>query len=101
MQSYGNWYEDDWLSLLPHCQVAMNNRPAASTGVSPFFLCHGYYMELVQLPSSATPRNTTSPIAAGERIAKKFADIHDLAKASPAAAKEEQEHQAMPNEDVP
>lgn len=78
LRSYCNWHQDDWASLLPHCQMAINNRPASSTGVSPFFLSHGYDMEPIQLTSAVAPRSTTSPIAAGERIAKKFVDIHGL-----------------------
>lgn len=100
LRMYCNWHQDDWVNLLPHCQVAINNRPAASTGVSPFFLSHGYDMDAVQLTMHVTPRHTASPIAAGERIAKKLVDVHDWAQAALASAKEEQERQANVHRDA-
>ena len=93
LRCYCNWHQDDWVNLLPHCQVAINNRPARSTGVSPFFLCHGYDMDSIHLTMNVTPRPTNSPIAAGERIAKKLVDSHTWAQAALASAKEEQERQ--------
>ena len=100
LRTYCNWHQNNWSELLPHCQVAINNRPAASTGVSPFFLCHGYDMEMVQLSATISPRPTTSPISAGEAIAKKFVDTHAWAQASLAAAKERQEQQTNKHRDA-
>ena len=100
LRVYCNWHQDDWLDLLAHCQVAINNRPAGSTGVSLFFLCHGYDMEPIQLTINVTPRTTNSPIATGERIATKLRDAHDWAQTALASASEEQERQANRHRDA-
>ena len=57
-------------------------------------------MESVQFTSAVAPRGTTSPIAAGERIAKKLVDIHDWAQAALASAKDEQERQSNRHRDA-
>ena len=101
LRTYCNWHQNDWANLLSHCQVAINNRPAASNGVSPFFLSHGYDMDMIQLSAHVAPRTISSPIAAGERIAKKFVDIHDWAQVSLAAAKDEQERRTNLHRDAP
>ena len=56
-------------------------------------------MDIIQLHGNVTPRNINSPVAAGERIAKKFVDAHAWAQASLAAAKDEQEKQANRHRD--
>ena len=56
-------------------------------------------MDIVQLRADVTARTTNSPVAAGERIAKKFPDAHAWAQASLAAAKDEQEKQANRHRD--
>ena len=40
-------------------ELAINNRDTYLTGVSPFFLMHGYYIELLQLEE--TPRDVQKP----------------------------------------
>ena len=69
-------------------------------GVSPFFLSHGYDMDIIQLHGNVTPRTTNSPVAAGERITKKFVDAHVWAQASLVAAKDKQEKQANCYQDL-
>ena len=41
--------QDNWASLLPVAMLAINNRNATSAGVSPFFLTHGYNVDLLDL----------------------------------------------------
>ncbi len=43
LRHFGNYYQDDWDQNLPLAQAAVMTRDAASTGVSPFFLTHGYH----------------------------------------------------------
>ena len=60
--------------------------------MSPFFLDHGYEMDVVQLTEPAPPRH--SPLASAERIARKLSDAQDFAQTMLAVTKEVQEHYA-------
>jgi len=42
LQIYCNYEQDNWSKLLPLAEFAYNNAPHASTGVSLFFVTHGY-----------------------------------------------------------
>ena len=55
---------------------------------------------MIQLSAHVASRTISSPIAAGERIAKKFVDIHDWAQASLAAAKGDQERRTNLHRDA-
>lgn len=43
LRHFCDYYQDDWNELLPLAQVTIMARDAASTGVGPFFLSHGYH----------------------------------------------------------
>ena len=49
LRSFCDHTQSNWASLLPMAQLAICSRDAASTGVSPFFLDHGYHVEPFQL----------------------------------------------------
>ena len=85
----------DWLKLLPVAEFAINAAPTTSTGVSPFFLQHGYHPGVIpeaQLPNRA--ENQISPIAAAERVTKKLRDGFSWAKTNLEVAKSKMEEQA-------
>ena len=42
LHHFTSYFQDDWYHWLPLTQIAVNSWNAASTGVSPFFLSHGY-----------------------------------------------------------
>lgn len=37
----------DWPNMLPSEQLAINNHDSSVSGLSPFFLVHGYHIELI------------------------------------------------------
>ena len=49
LRSFVTYSQNDWDSLLPMAQIALDNKPATTTGVSPFFLSHGYDAENIVL----------------------------------------------------
>ena len=59
LRTYINGKQDNWVDLIPMAELAINNRDAHSTGVSPFFLAHGYHVEPLQLEE--TPRDVREP----------------------------------------
>jgi hypothetical protein len=48
LQAYINWSQHDWARWTAPAQIAIKGRIAMSTRVSPFFLQHGYDVDLVQ-----------------------------------------------------
>lgn len=44
LQTFVGHAQDDWHDALPSAEVAINDRDAASTGVSSFFLQHSYHI---------------------------------------------------------
>ncbi|OJD26783.1 hypothetical protein ACJ73_01840, partial [Blastomyces percursus] len=73
----------------------MGNRDSVTTGVSPFFMMHGYNVppiEFEQEPIETT--NPRSPLQQAENMIAKLKDAVQWAQASMAMAQQEQEKQA-------
>ncbi|RYO48165.1 hypothetical protein AA0116_g12739 [Alternaria tenuissima] len=100
IRAFISWAQNDWAQLCPMAQIAINGRDATSTGVSPFFLQHGYNVDPLQLevPQGANRRKYSaeerSDREKAEAIAAKFRHVFELAQASMAQAQAEQEKQA-------
>ena len=103
IRAFINWAQNNWASLCPMAQIAINGREATSTKVAPFFLQHGYNVDPLQLkiPLSADRRKYTaeerSDREKAELIVAKFRSVFDLVQASMADAQQEQERQANKN----
>ena len=87
LRIFVTYNQTDWNRWLPLAQIALDNKPASTTGISPFFLTHGYHAtpittaELVE-----TPDSTLNPRQLGETIVRKLKDAQDFAQAAMAAA---------------
>lgn len=79
LRKYVNYLQDDWTDWLPSTEVAINNRDAAATGVSPFFLEHGYHIDPLDFKDRVTVSNTQSrsPIQRAEAILTKLKQATD------------------------
>jgi len=92
LRTFCNHGQDDWYDLLPSAQIAIMGRDAASTGVSPFFLEHGWYIEPLELQSEPARRTKSqSPIQRADTIVQKLQTAREWAQASMAAAQQRQE----------
>jgi hypothetical protein len=96
LRCYTTYWQDDWAGLLAAAMLAMNNRTATSTGTSPFFLTHGYDVDLLDLSSGREELRTTggSPVARGEAFVAKLKEGIEMAQAAMATAQERQEEYA-------
>lgn len=90
---FTTYAQDDWDELLPTAMVAMNNRTATSTGLSPFFFTHGYHVDAVDINEPLRSEGK-SPIATAEAMVKRVREATEWAQAAMASAQEEQEKQA-------
>lgn len=91
--------QGDWDLLLPLGQLALANRDSASIGTSPFFLDHGYNLEVLELqePGAGAADEVGQQSFSqeqGERIATKLRDALTMAQAEMAAAQQRQESYA-------
>ena len=76
-------------------ELAVNNRDAASTKVSPFFLTHGYHVEPVQVSyDKIGATQGVSPIQRGSQIVAKLKKATEWAQSAIALAQQTQEDAA-------
>lgn len=95
IRTFCDFTQDDWNELLPSAQLAIMGRDAASTGVSPFFLEHGWHVEPLDLQLDPIIRTTPqSPIQKADAIVRKLKEARDWAEASMANAQQVQEEVA-------
>ena len=92
VRTYVDYAQEDWATLMPIAELAINNHDSASTGVSPFFLTHGYHVLPIRLDDEEVPvRGTASPIQKGEAIVRKLRDAGEWAQSAMAVAQQVQE----------
>ena len=81
--------QEDWAEYLPSAELAINNRNTASTGISPFFMTHGYNVNLIQIDEQLEERDGNArllPVAHGEQVVKKLLDARNWVEAAIAVA---------------
>jgi hypothetical protein len=91
LRLFCSYTQDDWAARLPSAELAINNRDAASTGVSPFFLGHGYHVDPFAFETEELRPTGKSPIQIGESILHKLREARDWAQAAMATAQQQQE----------
>jgi hypothetical protein len=99
VRTYVNEDQNNWAPLCPIIELMINSRTAASTGVSPFFLMHGYENDpFPQYSVRPTSDNEFDKELPGKErahvIAQKLQRAADIATASMAYAQQMQETQA-------
>jgi hypothetical protein len=90
LRHFCTYYQDDWDAWLPLAEAAINTRTASSTGVSPFFLSHGYHPRLGEgidfpIDEDHTPRN---PIESAQQIISKLRSCVEFAQSTMAHAQQ-------------
>lgn len=95
LRAFVTYGQENWAPLLSIGELSINNRDAASTGVSPFFLGHGYHLDPVQIEEQLAPYDDReSPIQKADNIIRKIRDAAEWAQMSMAVAQQLQEDQA-------
>jgi hypothetical protein len=95
LRTFVNGQQDNWADLLPMAELAINNRDAHSTGVSPFFLAHGYHVEPLQLEETLeSVRKPRGPIQQADLIVRQLKEAREWAQTVMAVSQQEQEEVA-------
>ena len=103
IRAFASYDQKNWARLIPVAEYALNGREATSTGVSPFFLGHGYNASPFDLSGevrTTATETSRSPIVRGEAIVHKIQQAQEWAQMSMAAAQQDQETQANRNRQV-
>jgi transposase InsO family protein len=95
-----NYAQDDWPKWSFLAQLAINNRDATSTGVSPFFFSHGYHLNPLDFTEEPEYREGSNPVRAAERMAYKLREVTEWAQTAMAAAQQTQEDYANRGRDA-
>jgi len=92
IRTFIDYAQGKWAGLLCLAELAINNRDAASTGVSPFFLQHGYHVEPIRIDEETLTQDTgESPIQRADRIVRQLRDAAEWAQSAMAVAQQVQE----------
>lgn len=95
LRTYCGFSQDDWYELLPSAEVAINNRDSVSTGVSPFFLSHGYHLDPLQISKPLLPyEDRQSPVQKADNIVRRIKEATEWAQTTMAVSQQRQEDQA-------
>ena len=91
LRTFINHAQDDWYEMLPSAEVAINGRNAASTGVSPFFLEHGYHVDPLDIHEELPRMTRESPVAQADAIVRKLQKAREWAQSAMTYAQQVQE----------
>jgi hypothetical protein len=95
LREFTDHFQTNWLFLLPMAVSAICGRDAASTGVSPFLLMHGWQQTLFEdFADKLTDSTRDSPVAKADRILSQMKEAIQWTQSAMAAAQEDQEKSA-------
>jgi hypothetical protein len=98
VRHFVDYAQSDWALLMPMAKLAINNQDASSTGISPFFLDHGYHArtgtELDLPPLHEDIKTARNPQEIAEATIAKLTEALSFAQAMMASSQELQERQA-------
>jgi Integrase zinc binding domain/Chromo (CHRromatin Organisation MOdifier) domain len=92
LRTFTNHAQNNWHELLPSAEIAINGKNAASTGVSPFFLEHGYHVDPLDITEDLLESVRDSPVAKADRIVRKLQAARDWAQIAMTHAQQVQEN---------
>jgi hypothetical protein len=93
LRHFCNHYQNDWDEFLPLAQIAISSRDANATGMSPFFLTHGYHPNTAEgfNPELVASGATTDARKSAQAVVNKLKSATNLAQTLMAHAQQLQE----------
>ena len=93
LRTFVAYEQNDWVRWIPLAQIAINNKPASSTQISPFFMSHGY--DACPISTSVEkPKIVGTPAERGQSIIDKLKEAHEFAQTAMVVAQQTQEKYA-------
>ena len=91
LRIFTSFQQEDWAFQLPIAMMALNSRVSQSTGLSPFFMTHGYHQSIMDFTVHEEQGSSLSPTEQGRYLVERWRNSVDMAKAAMAVAQEAQE----------
>ena len=91
LRIFTSFQHEDWVFQLPIAMIALNSRVSQSTGLSPFFITHGYHQSIMDFTVHEEQGFSLSPTEQGRQLVERWRNSADMAKAAMAVAQEAQE----------
>lgn len=89
LRAYTSYAQDDWEELLPIAELSANNRISTATGVSPFFLTHGYDVPIIEVEDDlGMYEERKSPIGRADALITKLNQAQEWCSAAIATAQQ-------------
>ena len=88
---FTSFQQEDWAFQLPIAMMALNSQVSQSTGLSPFFMTHGYHQSIIDFTVPEEQGSSLSPAEQGRQLVERWRNSADMAKAAMAVAQETQE----------
>ena len=93
LRAFISYAQTDWSALLPCAMLALNNRDSTRTGMSAFFVTHGYHLEPIQQVIHTTTARTHLTTRA-EALVHHLWEGQEIARSAMVTAQHIMEHQA-------
>ena len=88
---FTSFQQEDWAFQLPIAMIALNSRVSQSTGLSSFFMTHGYHQSIMDFTMPKEQGSSLSPTEQGRQLVEHWRNSADMAKTAMAVAQEAQE----------
>lgn len=94
LRCYISFAQDDWEDFLPAAMLSLNSRNNAATGISPFFIEHGYHMEPIPISDHDADKKRESPEARASQLMRKLQQVREFTQVALAASQAKMEDSA-------
>ena len=91
LRIFTSFQHEDWTFQLTIAMMALNSRVSQSTGLSPFFMTHGYHQSIMDFTMPEEQDSSLSPAEQGRQLVERWRNSADMAKAAMAVAQKAQE----------
>lgn len=94
LRAFISYSQFEWSKMLPTAQLALNNRDSSVSGLSPFFLQHGYHAEPIKLQPPPNSKTKTNPAKLADKFVARIYEAQEYAAAAMASAQQQMEERA-------
>ena len=91
LRIFTSFQQEDWAFQLPIAMMVLNSRVSQSTGLSPFFMTHGYHQSIMDFTVLEEQGSSLSPAEQGRQLVERWQNTADIVNAAMAVVQEAQE----------
>ena len=92
LRIFTSFQQDNWTFQLPIAMMVLNSQVSQSTGLSPFFMTHGYHQSIMDFTVPEEQGSSLSPAEQRRQLVERWRNSADMAKAAMAVGQEAQAH---------